>query len=291
MAGRVRCLDLPNRNIQRFPPTRHHGRLADVGRRSSGQFPLIPNDAGKACASATHERRTGWPPQRAAAGEKYEASLDDTIAISIPKPKNKEEEDKLVVGFFSGLEKLFTKENDWTFLQPLLLSMDHCVTCHTCSDACHIYEASGRNPIYRPAYRSEVFRRLYKKCVKSKRGLLPAWRDGEIELNWTTVARLAELAYRCNLCRRCAQKKYALLELQRPIARPDRLLRPLGEAFHHVRRPCRTDRQLHDRCQTRFHRVGDALVSRYVTPNSNDWARSEARSAAGLCSVQTFGAE
>ncbi len=28
---------------------------------------------------------------------------------------------------------------------------------------------------------------------------------GEIELNWTTVARLAELAYRCNLCRRCAQ--------------------------------------------------------------------------------------
>jgi Fe-S oxidoreductase len=35
--------------------------------------------------------------------------------------------------------------------------------------------------------------------------MLQAWRDGEIELNWTTVARLAELAYRCNLCRRCAQ--------------------------------------------------------------------------------------
>lgn len=24
-------------------------------------------------------------------------------------------------------------------------------------------------------------------------------------LNWKTVARLGELAYRCNLCRRCAQ--------------------------------------------------------------------------------------
>jgi ferredoxin len=142
-----------------------------------------------------------------AARAKYECSLDDTIALSLPKPKDKQEEDALVAKFLSGLEKLFTKENNWTFLQPLLLSMEHCAACHTCSNACHIYEASGQNPIYRPAYRSEVFRRLYKKHVKakSKGGLLQAWRDGEIELNWTTVARLAELAYRCNLCRRCAQ--------------------------------------------------------------------------------------
>jgi len=146
-----------------------------------------------------------FTPLSEAARDKYEASLDDTIAVSIPKPKDKQEEEQLVAGFLSGLEKLFTKENNWTFLQPLLLSMEHCATCHTCSEACHIYEASGRNPIYRPAYRSEVFRRLYKKYVKSKGGLLQAWRDGEIELNWTTVARLAELAYRCNLCRRCAQ--------------------------------------------------------------------------------------
>lgn len=139
------------------------------------------------------------------ARENYEASLDSTLVLNIPKPKTKEEEDELVAKFLSGLQKLFTKENNWTFLQPLLLSMDHCATCHTCSDSCHIYEASGKNPIYRPAYRSEVFRRLYKKHVKSNGGLLQAWRDGEIELNWTTVARLAELSYRCNLCRRCAQ--------------------------------------------------------------------------------------
>jgi Fe-S oxidoreductase len=140
------------------------------------------------------------------ARQQYESSLDDTIALSIPKPKSKAEEDELVAKFLSGLQKLFTKENNWTFLQPLLLSMEHCATCHTCSDACHIYEASGRTPVYRPAYRSEVFRRLYKKYVKSNgRGLLSAWRNGEIELNWTTVARLGELAYRCNICRRCAQ--------------------------------------------------------------------------------------
>jgi Fe-S oxidoreductase len=139
------------------------------------------------------------------AREELESTLDDTIALSLPKPKTKEEEDKLVAKFLSGMEKLFSKENNWTFLEPLLLSMEHCATCHTCSEACHIYEASGKNPIYRPAYRSEVFRRLYKKYVKGNGGLLAAWQAGEIELNWTTVARLAELSYRCNLCRRCAQ--------------------------------------------------------------------------------------
>jgi Fe-S oxidoreductase len=146
-----------------------------------------------------------FTPLSETAREKYEALLDDTLALSIPKPASKEEEAELVAKFLSGLEKLFTREDNWTFLKPLVLSMDHCATCHTCSAACHIYEASGHNPIYRPAYRSEVFRRLYKKYVRSNGGLLQAWRDGEIELNWTTVARLAELSYRCNLCRRCAQ--------------------------------------------------------------------------------------
>ncbi|MEW6215789.1 MAG: 4Fe-4S dicluster domain-containing protein [Nitrospirota bacterium] len=43
------------------------------------------------------------------------------------------------------------------------LTMDYCVKCQTCSDACHVYEASGRQEIYRPTYRSEVLRRLYKR--------------------------------------------------------------------------------------------------------------------------------
>jgi Fe-S oxidoreductase len=155
----------------------------------------------------TPESNPDFPPLSEKAEQAFECSLDDTIAVSIPKPQSKEEEDELVAKFLSGMQKLFTRENNWTFLQPLLLSMEHCATCHTCSDACHIYEGSGNNPVYRPAYRSEVFRRLYKKYVKAKGngGMVQAWRDGEIELNWTTVARLAELAYRCNLCRRCAQ--------------------------------------------------------------------------------------
>jgi Fe-S oxidoreductase len=135
---------------------------------------------------------------------KYECSLDDTCAVSVPQPKTKEEENARIAQFLRGLEKLFTKENNWTFLQPLILTMEHCAKCQTCSEACHIFEASGQNELYRPAFRSEVVRRLYFKHVKHG-GLVSAWQHGTIKLNWPLIARLIELAYRCNLCRRCAQ--------------------------------------------------------------------------------------
>jgi Fe-S oxidoreductase len=132
-----------------------------------------------------------------------EASLDGTIAIGIPKPKTKEEEEKYLRAFLSGLRKLFEKKNNWTFLQPFLLSMEHCAKCQTCSDACPAFEMSGRQEIYRPNFRSEVLRRIYRKYVKPF-GKISAKLAGDIDLNWTTIARLAELAYRCTLCRRCA---------------------------------------------------------------------------------------
>jgi len=145
-----------------------------------------------------------WAPLSQQVRDRYECDLDDTCALSLPRPKTPEQERELVGQFLAGLEKLFTRENNWTFLQPLLLTVEHCARCQTCSDACHVYESSGRAEIYRPTYRSEVFRRLYYKHVKGG-GLLSAWQHGAIDLTWPMVARLAELAYRCNLCRRCAQ--------------------------------------------------------------------------------------
>jgi len=139
------------------------------------------------------------------AKESYVSDLDDTIVLSLPKPKNKGDEGILVRKFLSGLEKLFSKENNWTFLQPLTLSMENCAKCQTCNDACHIYEMSGNNDIYRPTYRSDILRRLYFKYFKPGGKFFSKWRHGDIDLNWRTVVRLAELAYRCNLCRRCAQ--------------------------------------------------------------------------------------
>lgn len=132
-----------------------------------------------------------------------EASLDDTVAIGIPRPASRQEEEKLVRRFLSGLQKLFEKENNWTFLQPLLLSMEHCARCQTCSEACPVFEMSGRQEIYRPIYRSEILRRIYKKYIKPG-GKMTAKLTGDSDLTWTAIARLAELSYRCSLCRRCA---------------------------------------------------------------------------------------
>ncbi len=143
------------------------------------------------------------PPIRPLSDEaraKY-AVVDDTIAVNIPRPESKEEEERLVAAFLSGLEKLFRAEDNWTFLQPLEMSMQHCARCQTCSEACHIYQESGFNEIYRPIYRSEILRRIYFKYIKKASPAV----HGDIDLNWEVVARLIELAYRCNLCRRCAQ--------------------------------------------------------------------------------------
>jgi Fe-S oxidoreductase len=137
--------------------------------------------------------------------DKYEASLDGVMAVGVPKPASEEEEKKLVESFISGLHKLFSKENNWTFLQPLILSMEHCARCQTCSLDCPIYVSSGLNEIYRPTFRAEVLRRLYFKYVKPGNKLYKTFQNGGIELNWKLIARLLELSYRCTLCRRCAQ--------------------------------------------------------------------------------------
>jgi len=62
--------------------------------------------------------------------------------------------------FLSGLEKSFSKENNWTFYSQLVTTMEHCAKCNTCSESCHQYEASGKNEVYRPTFRTEIFRRL-----------------------------------------------------------------------------------------------------------------------------------
>jgi Fe-S oxidoreductase len=180
--------------------------VQDIGRPSERLTHVDPADCVPLPAPYDQpDAAPKWTPLSDKARETFESTLDDTIAVSIPKPKTREEEDELVAKFLSGLQKLFTKENNWTFLMPLTLSMEHCAKCQTCSEACHIFEMSGHNPVYRPTYRSDVLRRLYFKYVKPGGSLLAKWRHGDVDLNWTTVARLIELSYRCNICRRCAQ--------------------------------------------------------------------------------------
>ncbi|MEW6182799.1 MAG: (Fe-S)-binding protein [Bacillota bacterium] len=143
------------------------------------------------------------PPEKWSAN--YDFSLDGHAAIGLPKPKNEEEKARLVRGFLSGLGKLFDPQNNWTFLKLLKLTTDYCMRCQTCSEACHVYMASGQQEIYRPTFRSEILRRLYKRYYTPGGKLLKSLVGADIDLNYKMVVRLVESAYRCNMCRRCAQ--------------------------------------------------------------------------------------
>ena len=56
--------------------------------------------------------------------------------------------------------------------------MDYCAQCNSCSEACHLYEMSGKNEMYRPNFRSEIFRRIYKQYVKKEP--FAKWRYGDM---------------------------------------------------------------------------------------------------------------
>jgi Fe-S oxidoreductase len=137
--------------------------------------------------------------------QRFEAGPDGVSALRIPKPESDEERDKKVAQFLEGLKKLLSRENNWTFLQPLLLSLENCVLCQTCNDACGIYTDSGRAEMYRPTFRAEVLRKIIDRYIKPGGNLFPKLRGNDVELNWDTLVTLAELSYRCTLCRRCAQ--------------------------------------------------------------------------------------
>ena len=186
--------------------TRASFRLSDIGKNP--EWPLLRLDTGDfmplphPCENLDHPATGELTEEQR---DRYESSLDGVVAVAINKPQNKAEEEALVDKFLDGMRKLFSRENNWTFMQPLMLSLEYCVKCQTCSDACPIYEASGKQEIYRPTWRSEVLRRIYRRYLKGDNKFLH-WLSGDnIELNWATVARLAESAYRCTLCRRCAQ--------------------------------------------------------------------------------------
>ena len=138
--------------------------------------------------------------------EKYCASLDGFVGIdTFLQPKTEEEKKELINKFLSGLEKMLSEETNRGMLKPLLLSLEYCAKCNTCSEACHIFEATNEHELYRPIYRSEILRKLIKKYYTPSGKMFGSFVGADIDLTWETLSRLGELAYRCNLCRRCAQ--------------------------------------------------------------------------------------
>ena len=137
--------------------------------------------------------------------QQIEAGLDGVVGVRIPVPKTQAEKDELVAKFLHGLDRLFSPADNWTFLQPFLLTMENCVKCNTCAAACPIFEESGGVEVYRPLFRAEALRRIARSRNSRFGGLINKFSGNDVPVTWETVARLADLAYRCTLCRRCAQ--------------------------------------------------------------------------------------
>jgi len=175
--------------------------------RKTGQ--LVELDPGRFLPLPEPYDRPEWnarlKPLSEEARKKYEVDLDGVAAVKFPRPQTDAEKQELVEKFLAGLRKLFEKENNWTFMQPLFLTMEYCARCQTCASACPIYTESGRLDIYRPTFRSDILRRLYRTYVKSGGKFTAKLTGHDIEASWEMIARLMELSYRCTLCRRFAQ--------------------------------------------------------------------------------------
>jgi Fe-S oxidoreductase len=177
-------------------------RFRDIAKPNNEQLVLLDSQDLISLEPLDEQPFLGTPSDRWL--ETYDFSLDGYSDFDLPKPETPEAQEKFLNAFISGLGKLFDPQHNWTFLKALKLSMDYCMRCQTCSEACHVYLGSGKREIYRPTFRSEVFRRVYQKQFTSAGKWLGPLVGADVEVNFETAWRLLEMSYRCNICRRCA---------------------------------------------------------------------------------------
>ncbi len=125
-------------------------------------------------------------------------------ALALPRPQSAAEEQALVARFLGEIKKLFAGGEDPELRTRLLRALRHPVDCPKCAAACHVFQGSGGNENYRPGLLGGALRRIYHRYVRGG-GRLAIWWHGDLELDWGRIARLAQMAYSCNLCERCVQ--------------------------------------------------------------------------------------
>ena len=125
-------------------------RPEEISKKTEQLVTIKPEDLAPLPFPYDNYEETPITPLKEEQKKKWEHSLDGVSALTLPKPETPEEEERLVKAFLSGLEKLMTKENNWTFLQPLMLSLEYCAKCQTCADACPAFEMSGRKTYIDP---------------------------------------------------------------------------------------------------------------------------------------------
>jgi Fe-S oxidoreductase len=86
--------------------------------------------------------------------------------------------------------------------RQLQASLEVCVRCGICAEACHYY-VSDPKPEHVPAYRAEQLRKVYRKLFDLTSRVIPAW-TGAAELDQDMVEQLVMTAFgSCTMCGRC----------------------------------------------------------------------------------------
>src|ERR1017187_1421982 len=108
-------------------------KLGDIASQS-GQLSQVPVQS-LMPLPAPYDRIADLPPRKVLNQkvlDRIDTSLDGFSALGLARPQTPEEEHEFVERFLSGLEKLLSADNNWTFLEQLTLSLDHCARCQTC---------------------------------------------------------------------------------------------------------------------------------------------------------------
>lgn len=86
--------------------------------------------------------------------------------------------------------------------QQLQASLEVCVRCGLCAEACHYYVADPK-PEYVPAYRAEQLRKIYRRLFDPLGKAVPGW-VGAAELDQEMIEKLIQAAFgSCTMCGRC----------------------------------------------------------------------------------------
>jgi Fe-S oxidoreductase len=86
--------------------------------------------------------------------------------------------------------------------RQLEASLEVCVRCGICADACHYYVADPK-PEHIPAYRAEQLRKIYRRLFDPLGKAAPGW-AGAAELDQEMVDKLIYAAFgTCTMCGRC----------------------------------------------------------------------------------------
>ncbi|MFX0206738.1 MAG: 4Fe-4S dicluster domain-containing protein, partial [Candidatus Hodarchaeota archaeon] len=80
--------------------------------------------------------------------------------------------------------------------------LESCARGGTCNAACHMYNVT-QNPKHAPAYKMELLRRFYRYYFTRLGKSLP-WLTNAKRFSQDSLEKLAEAAYECTGCRRCA---------------------------------------------------------------------------------------